>query len=355
MMNVTSTDAPALAFVGCYTTDECPFGLHAVACEPATGALSLLGSLPLPDAIYQAQTPDGHFLVSCAKGGLAAFRIDGATPVPTDRLALGTPSVCHVSVLPNASRVCWADYLAPEAGSVGFRNGRFLPATLVRHRHEGHGPNLPRQATAHCHQAAPLPDGSGYAVVDLGLDRIFTYPAGTSVATQPPGAGPRHLAFHPNGRHVLLVSELANLVSSYRREPDGALSLVSQCSLLPDGWAGVSIAAALRLSDDGRRVFASTRGHDSISTFDFNPDSGALSRMATTQMPGRRPRDFAFLPGTDLALVALETSGKIVSLRYDARTGAFSPLAELVGFHRPVAVTWHHSHPKEQRTNEQAF
>ena len=340
MMNDQPTDELTTAFIGCYTTDECPFGLRTVACDPASGALRLLGSYAVPNAIYQALTPDGRFLLSCADGALEAFRVDAAALVRTDRLALGTPSVCHVSVMPDGSRICWADYLAPEAGSVGFRDGRFLPTSLVRHRHAGSGPNLPRQAAAHCHQAVPLPDGSGYAVVDLGQDRIFTYPAGTSVATLPPGAGPRHLVFHPNGRHVLLVSELANLVSSYRREADGALTLVAQRSLLSEDWRGASIAAAIRLSDDGRRVFASTRGHDSISTFDFDPTSGDLAPVATTKMPGQRPRDFAFLPGTDLALVALETSGTVVSLRYDARTGGFTPLAELAGFHRPVAVTW---------------
>lgn len=331
-------DRSMVAYVGCYTDDMNPNGIHVADVDPCTGEMGLLSSVRLPNAIYQAITPDRRFLVSCEQGGLAAFRIVGDDLVLSDRLPLCGQCLCHVSVMPNGSRVCWADYLAGEAGSVGFDEGRFEQESLMRHRHDGSGPNLPRQATAHCHQAIPLPNGSGYVVVDLGLDRLSVYPNGWHSQTVLAGAGPRHLAFHPNGRFAFVASELGNLLSAYRLDEGHLFSLLSSVATLPEGWMGASSAAAVRVSEDGSKVYVSNRGHDSIAAFGFDQSSGMLEPLSFSPMPGKTPRDFVFLLGDRMALAVLEQSGSLVSLSCDSATGRLIPLHRIDGLYRPSSV-----------------
>lgn len=328
-----------LAYVGCYTNDAHPEGIHVIDVDPVSGALRRLSSVQLPNAIYQAQSPCGRYLVSCMQGGLAAFRIKNGALAPTDRIEWGGQCLCHVSVMPNGKRVCWADYLAGEAGSIGFENGRFVVGSLVRHRHEGCGPNLPRQASAHCHQAIPLPNGCGYAVVDLGLDRISVYPQALHCLTNPKGAGPRHLAIHPSGRYAFLASELGNLVSVYRLKGGRDFEFASAFSTLPEDWKGESAVAAIRVSSDGRRVFVSNRGHDSIAAFAFDAAFERLTKLSVTPLPGAFPRDFDFLPGGREVLVTLERSDALVFLRGDSDTGGFLEIGRLDGFYRPSSVS----------------
>ena len=328
-----------LAYVGCYTDDAHPEGIHVIDVDPVSGALRRLSSVRLPNAIYQAQSPCGRYLVSCMQGGLAAFRIKNGALDPTDRIEWGGQCLCHVSVMPDGKRVCWADYLVGEAGSIGFDNGRFVVGSLVRHHHEGSGPNLPRQASAHCHQAIPLPNGCGYAVVDLGLDRISVYPQALHCSTNPKGAGPRHLAFHPNRGHAFLASELGNLVSVYRLKGGCDFEFASADSTLPEGWKGESAVAAIRVSGDGAKVFVSNRGHDSIAAFSFSEDFDRLELLSISSLPGKLPRDFNFLPSGCLALVTLEGSGRVVSLSCEAETGRMSAVDSLDGFFRPSSVT----------------
>lgn len=327
-----------IACIGCYTSDENPEGIHVVDFRPETGELRRISTVRIPNAIYQAVSPCGRFLISCEQGGLAAFAINGDKLSMTDRIGWGGQRLCHVSVMRCGRRVCWADYLSGEAGSVGFNDGRFVPESLVRHRHEGNGPNLPRQDGAHCHQAIPLPDDSGYAVVDLGLDRISIYPQLRHCPTVPRGAGPRHLAFHPNGRFAFLASELGNLVSVYRLSEAWDFEYLSSVSTVPGDWSGESAVAAVRVSEDGSRVLVSNRGHDSIATFRFRPSSGTLEPVSVSRMPGSWPRDFVMLPGGGGLLVALERSGKVVSMAPDASGESLVQVGSLDGFSRPVSI-----------------
>lgn len=328
-----------ICFVGCYTDDAHPEGIHVIDVDPKSGALRRISTVRLPNAIYQAQSPCGHYLISCMQGGLAAFRIKDGALVLTDRVEWGGQCLCHVSVMPDGKRVCWADYLAGEAGSIGFDEGCFVSGSMIRHRHEGCGPNLPRQASAHCHQAIPLPNGSGYAVVDLGLDRISVYPQDRHFPTEPRGAGPRHLAYHPSGGFAFLASELGNLVAVYRLTGNGRFEYLSFESTLSEGWRGESAVAAIRVSSDGRRVYVSNRGHDSIATFDFEEKSERLTKLFVTPLSGAFPRDFDFLPDGRVALATLERSGKLVSLCGDSGTGGFSEIGGLIGFYRPSSVS----------------
>lgn len=328
-------------FLGCYTDDPHPCGLKTLALDVATGAMSITGEHRVSNALYQALSPDGRFLWSCTGEGLESFRIEGGKLVPVDTVGLGD-CVCHVAAMPAGDRVVFADYLGGFGGSAKVSDGTF--GETVRHAHTGCGPNLPRQKTAHCHQACPLPDGSGYVLVDLGLDELVTYPSGRVYKTAPLGAGPRHLLFHPNGRLAFLVSELGNLITTLSwNAADGFHSLCTLPTRATPDKADLersdstNLAAAIRLSPDGRRVIVSNRGENSLVAYDFDEATGSLSFKARTLLPGSWPRDFIFVDDTT-ALVAMERSGEVHAVRYDATTGEFKVLSTLGGLFRPVAL-----------------
>ena len=342
-----------IVYLGCYTDETHPNGLKALELNEKSGAMAIVAEYPVSNALYQALSPDGKWLYSCTGEGLAVFDCSrrGAeaqrkevvnlcdSAALREKISLGK-CVCHVASMPDGKRVVFADYLGGFAGSVAVENGKF--GEPVIHRHVGSGPNLPRQNAAHCHQATPLPDGSGYAVCDLGLDEIVEYPSGRVFKTTPAGHGPRHLIFHPNGRLAFLVSELGNLISSLSWSPaDGFQILDTLPTIISRRGAEAqreNLAAAIRFTPEMKHVVVSNRGENSLVVFDFDESTGRLAFKARTHLPGDWPRDFVFVSST-LAIVAMERSGEVHALRYDADTGAFARLSTLSGLFRPVALT----------------
>ncbi len=333
----------ALIYLGCYADAQNPLGLKTVELDTATGEMRITSEHRVSNAIYQAVSPDGKTLYSCTGDGLASFQLaaDGSIAERTDEIALGK-CVCHVAAMQDGKHVVFADYTGGFAGSVEVSGGRF--ANPVLHRHEGCGPNLPRQSHAHCHQALPTPDGKSYCVVDLGLDEVVMYPEGRVFKTSPVGAGPRHLAFHPNGRFAFLSSELGNLVSVLSWSDKDGFRLIASLPTRehPDpsditASDSTNLAAAIRLSPDMKRVIVSNRGENSLVAYDFDETTGQIKFKARTKLDGSWPRDFIFVDET-LVLVAMERSGEIISLRYDSMTGAFVRLSALRGLNRPVSL-----------------
>ena len=361
--------------LGCYTDASHPNGLKLLELDESSGVMSVLAERPASNALYQALSPDGTILYSCTGEGLASFEGTGNGEWVMgngglrmiDEVKLGG-CVCHVAAMPDGKQVVFADYLGGFAGSVAVENGKF--GEVVMHRHSGSGPNLPRQDKAHCHQALPTPDGKGYCVVDLGLDQIVEYPSGRVFRTSPSGAGPRHLLFHPDGRLAFLVSELGNLVSSLSWSPADGFKLLDTYSTVIDlsrkerkDYKGELFtnstrstrstrlnnlvnpvnpvknnqAAAIHFTPDMKRIVVSNRGEDSLAVYDFDSATGRLAFKSRTFLDGSWPRDFMFV-SDDLALVAMERSGEVHALRYNAATGDFKMIATLGGLFRPVAL-----------------
>ncbi len=318
--------------------------LKIVEVDADTGAIAVLGSLPVANATYiavnRARTrlytsladPKGE---KGKNGGVAVYALDPSGRVPThlETLATGHPAPCHLSLSPDERKLVFAEYGRGTAGWVDLKaDGTFAKETLAGIvSADPTGPNKPRQDRPHCHCARVTPDGKYVCIVDLGTDRVKLYSTETGsfvrdLVTVPAGAGPRHITFHPNGRFAFLLFELENYVTSYRYA-DGQFTPVQQLKLTPEGFTDFSKAAAVKLSADGSELYCSNRGHESLAVFAVDASTGALTRRGIVKLDGAFPWDFEVLPGGKVFAVGFQKDGALRTYRYDAAKCTLAPLA----------------------------
>lgn len=324
-------------YVGQYDGGE-TCGINILSVDDITGAIEPVNFIGgMSNTLWLTYSPGAARLYSARVGGITVFDARGAELTAFAEYDIGTVSEpCHMSISADGNRLYFAEYSDSVCGIADLSSGKVASVGLV-----GSGPNLPRQGKSHAHCAVETPDGRHLCVVDLGSDAIWLYDPITlephgKVHTEP-GAGPRHLVFHPNGRMACLVHELGNVVVSFRYD-DGKFSPVETLPLLPVGFSGHSQAAALKFSEDGTRIFATNRGHDSVAAFDIDPDTGHMKPVACSPLGGSWPRDFTFLPGERIAVACLERVGEVRSFSYDEATGRFKPLPYVFRTHRPVVA-----------------
>ncbi|RME89615.1 MAG: lactonase family protein [Verrucomicrobia bacterium] len=226
-------------------------------------------------------------------------------------------------------------------------DGGLMPASaFIQHR--GSGPNPRRQEGPHAHCATFSPDGRFLLVADLGVDRVFVYrvdPVHGELAPNdppwvelPPGSGPRHVAFAPDGRRVFVVNELACTLASFAWDGEaGRLEPLDSQSTLPAGFTGRNTCAEVAVHPNGRFVYASNRGHDSLAVFAIGPE-GRLRLVDHTPTGGRTPRHFALDPEGRWLWAANQDSGNIVLFRVDPKTGRLQPAGRSLSVPRPVCV-----------------
>ncbi len=359
------------AYVGSYTGESRNDGIHIFACNNETGDFHTMRVIDtFQNPTYMALTRDcsrlyvalngPSFGPAGANGGLAAFKVggDGEKLSLINTIPTGRTGACHVSLAPDERTLVYAEYSCGTAGyaDLSWRGaleercagapGKLNPLAQVQHA--GDGPNKPRQDRAHAHCAIVTPDGKYQLVVDLSLDKIVAYdfvhraeglkevPA-ASIDTRriAPGAGPRHIVFHPNGRFAFVIFELLNKVASFRYTGEG-FSFIEIKELLSPDRTNFSKAAAIKISEDGRQLFCSNRGQDSITVFNLDPETGKMAFLNNAPLDGKFPRDFEFMPGGRFCLVGLKESWRVVSYAYDAAKGAFAPVATMEGIYRPL-------------------
>ena len=271
-------------------------------------------------------------------GGLAAYARDpaaGGLALLNTAASLG-PAPCHVALDRTGRFVLTANY-GTEAGSVTVYQvgpgGRL--GDLTDHvQHSGSGPDPVRQANSHAHMIAIDPVTGAVLVTDLGSDAVVIYtldgtgrlhPGDTAQLAAAPGAGPRHLAFHPDGQHLFVVNELDNTVCVLRRDGDH-FSGTGCISTLPAVADGQSAAAAIRVTPSGRHVLVSNRGHDSIAVLRFDASVPALTLLGHTATPGKSPRDLVVTPDGRHVIVACQDSDLLATYRFDDDSGGLSIL-----------------------------
>jgi 6-phosphogluconolactonase len=225
------------------------------------------------------------------------------------------------------------------------RDGRLARATAIV-QHQGRGPNAERQTSPHAHCILTDLDNHRVLAADLGNDGILVYrfddrsmsSTGTRVATKP-GAGPRHLAFHPNGRFLYVINELDSTLGVYAYDAErGSLAEVQVTPASPNGTAAANHPADVHVATSGRFLYASNRGDDTIAVFAIDPSSGQLTAVQQVSTGGRTPRNFALDPTGKFLLAANQRSDSILSFRVDTDTGRLTPTGHLVELPIPVCI-----------------
>lgn len=257
---------------------------------------------------------------------------------------------CHVSVDASGRVLLVANYNGGTIASYPIRDDGSLGPAASTIRHEGASVNTQRQASPHPHGIYPGPTQTYVYVPDLGLDKVVIYrldaaggrllPNTPAHASTEPGGGPRHLAFHPNGRYAYVNLELSSRVTAYRVDAaSGALESFQVLSSLPaDASAEGNSTAEVVVHPDGRFLYVSNRGHDSIAVFAIDPQDGSLRFIEATRTGGRTPRNFALAPGGRFLVAANQNSGNVTVLRIDPERGTLSSTGSEVAVDRPTYV-----------------
>ena len=355
MLPITSA---LLIFVGTYTNKEnASRGIYAVTLDTATGSFGTPElAAEVRNPTFLSLHPNGRVLYAVGEndsvngkpgGGAAAFGYDPVTGKlsPLNAETTGGLGCCHLGADATGRALILVSYGGGDVtsfpldatGRIGARSGK------LQHT----GQLGPKQDRPHPHSVTFSPDNRFAYVCDLGLDKIFCYKLEPAAATLTassatatvPGAGPRHAKFSADGRFFYVINELNGTVAVHAVDPaTGALVPRQTISTLPAGFAGQNSCAEIRLSPDGRFVYGSNRGHDSIAVFARNPADGTLALVEIVPCGGKHPRNFSLTPDGRWLVCASRDTNNLVSFRIDPATGRLTPSGHTVTIPSPVCV-----------------
>lgn len=345
-------------YVGTYTDTDSK-GIYRLRLDLASGALTPEGEpTPAKQPSWVTLSPDGSHLYSVVEtgdartdpsGGVSAYAVDKATGALTflNTLPSGGAAPCHLTLDARGRHAFVANYWAGTVSAFPIgSDGRLGAASaLVQHP-------MPKGADAdagpHAHSVDLDASNRHLIVADLGLDTVFSYAfdagKGTlekaSTLSLAAGAGPRHFAFHPDGRHAYVISELDSTLTALDYDAaTGALKASQTVSTLPAGFTGKSYTAEVAVSADGRFLYGSNRGHDSLAIFAIDAASGRLSLVGHQPTQGKHPRHFAIDPTGTFLLVANRDSDNVVVFRIAKATGLLTQVGEPYRVPRAVCLS----------------
>ena len=290
---------------------------------------------------------DGH-----SEASVFSLGVDPATGAlhVLSRMGSGGGGATHLAVDVVSKTLFVANYGTGQVSALPLHADGSLGAVTSVQTHSGSGPTR-RQASPHAHGVEVDPSHRFLLAPDLGADKVFIYhidagshqlsPAEPPFAAVPPGSGPRHTAFHPGGRFVFLSTELTAEVRSYSwNSRPGRMQLVQTLSTLPPDFNGQKSGGELVVSRDGRYVYVSNRGEDTIVAFAVNARTGELHEVQRIGSQGKVPWSFAFDPSGRWLLVANETSSNVAVFQVNPATGALTATSESLPVPKPVNVTF---------------
>lgn len=330
-----------LIYFGTYTRNTTSEGIYSARLDGATGALSQPElAAAATDPSWLTLSPDGRRLYAIHGSAAQAigFSVDATTGKLTP-LAASAPTPAAPPVNPPSHLA--VDGTGRTLLAANFREG-FVAALPIQAdgslgsaqviRHEGRGAHPTRQDKPHVHSVTLSPDNRFVIVADLGLDRVFTYaldaasarlsPASPPWVATAPGAGPRHAKFGADGRFVYVINELDNTLDTFAYDAArGALSLKQTLPTLPSDFTGTNTTAEVRVHPNGRFLYGSNRGHDSIAVFAVDPALGTLNRIEIVPSGGRNPRNFALSPDGRWLVCGHQDTPLVTVFRVDPTSG----------------------------------
>lgn len=285
-------------------------------------------------------------------GAGCAFSVDHQTGYIT--LLNRVPSLgklpVHIIISKDGKVVLIANYKTGSVAVFHVQEDGSLGNASDLVRHDGSGANRERQESAHAHFIIFSPDRRFVFVVDLGMDKILSYhldtkrgsPKLTSQTTafiSTPGTGPRQMCFHPNGQYAYLIHELKSVVASLSYDSEkGFFSEIQTIATIPANFTRENKCGGIRISADGKYLYGSNRGHDSIVVFAIDADNGRLFYMENVRSGGIWPREFTIDPTGNLLLVANQHSDNIATFKIDKTSGGLTATGHQVKVEKPVFV-----------------
>lgn len=358
VLSGTAADRRLLAFVG---TDTAPVdgaangkGIYLFEVDPIAGGMKLVKlAAETPSPSWLCLHPSRKYLYAVNEsanyqgknGSVSAFAIDSRTAelVHLNTVSSQGAEPTHMSIDASGKFAFVANYAGGSMAVFGIGPDGSLTEAREVHRDESSlGPTTAKNAPTgsfaisghdapHAHMVQTDPQNRFVIQTDLGQDRIYVYqlnsengqlkPAAIPFASVPAGDGPRHFAFHPNGRWMYSIQEEASTLIFFRYDPQlGALSAMQTVSALPPGFAGTNFCSEIIISGDGRFLYAANRLHNSIGTFTISA-TGHLAHLDDTPTQGDYPNHMVIAPGGRFLYVCNQRSDQITSFRVDPRTG----------------------------------
>jgi 6-phosphogluconolactonase len=352
-----NADEP-LVFISSFAAGD-KGAIHAYQLETTTGALKPIQKTgDVENPFFLAVSRDQKSLYSIhAKtfGGkdpeqVASYAIEGRN----GRLKLlnrqstrGTAS-CYLDVDATGKTVLVANYSTGNIASLPVNADGSLGEAVSFFQHAGSSVDPARQKGPYAHCIVVSPDNRFAFVADLGLDQVLSYRLEAATAKlspntppfvkAPPGAGPRHLTFHPNGKHVYVINELKNSVTVFDYVTEsGTLTERQTISTLPSDFAGTSHCADLKITPDGRFLYGTNRGHDSIATYRIG-DDGRLTLIGIEPSLGKGPQNLLIAANGTLLLCANMPGNNVAVFRIDVKTGGLKSVGEPTSILSPSCI-----------------
>ncbi len=360
--NQIAKDGKCLIYVGTYSGAKSK-GIYACRMDLASGTLT--------PAELVAQTPNPTFLAIDAKhrhlfavneigkfegkhaGSISTFSIDAETgkltPI-TRRSSIGS-APCHLILDKTDRNVLIANYGSGSVTVLPVQSDGRLGADTTFIQHAGKSIDPGRQEGPHAH-CMVLDAANRFAFTcDLDLDKTMIYrfdarhgtltPNAPAFALAKPGSGPRHLAFHPDGRHAYVIHEMNSTIAVFAYDSRrGSLKELQTISALPEAFKGKSYGAEVVVHPSGKFLYGSNRGHDSIAVFAIDPVKGTLAPVEYQPTGGKTPRHFAIDPTGRFLLVANQDSDNIVVFAIDANTGRLKATGQVLQVPTPACVAF---------------
>jgi 6-phosphogluconolactonase len=348
------------AYVGCRTTKERNArgeGIQVFRADPESGEwthVQLVKDLVNPSFLAFDKAQRFLYAVHGDMSEISAFSIahDSGELTLLNQQSTEGKNPAHLAVDQSNRFIIVANYATGSLAVLPRKNdGSLDTVKQLEHLPGEPGPNKVDQTSSHPHEVVYDRNGRFLIVPDKGLDRIFTFrfdaELGQLVAGNPPfiqvrpGAGPRHIVFHPTAPFAFVAHELDSSVGAYHYDAErGALTPLQAIPTVPDTFTGANTAAEIDIAPSGRFIFVSNRGHDSIGTFSVDAPSGRLSPVQWTASEGKGPRFCALDPSGSRLYAANENSDTIIAFHVDADTGLLGRGGPTIQTGSPVCIVF---------------
>ncbi|MCF8359135.1 MAG: lactonase family protein [Prolixibacteraceae bacterium] len=363
--NVNPDSSDYYLFIGTYTFNESK-GIYLSKFNPISGTIAepeLIAELSNPS--FQCISDDGAMLwsvsESAGKGLVRGYAINhenGQIKPKTTYNSLGN-GPCYVDCHDGTGHVVAANYGSGNVALIPVSSDGSTNGEPFSHQHEGSGPNASRQEGPHAHCAIFDPAGKYMYSCDLGADKIYVYTINGDKLevykeiTTRPGAGPRHLAFHPSGKFMAVVCELNGTVETYLPDESGCFSVFkNEASTLPDSFDGFNKCADIHFTPSGQYLYASNRGHNSIAIFRVDNEPGIIDRVGWQTSGCDFTRNFCIDPEGKFLLAANRNTNNVVVFSIDNETGLLTNTGNSISVSLPVCLTLLKASPNPQVDRE---